>query len=89
MNLMREAYHASGSRIVNYAGLGSGPPSSPGVRRGSMTCGGDAGCGELGAEPGVRGGSFSPRTSTAMSSRVNVSRSSSAAATACSRSMFS
>jgi len=62
-----------------------------GERRGSATGIGAEGAGAalVAGDAGGRGGSFSPRMSTTKSSRVSVSRSSSAAATACSSSRFS
>src|SRR4029077_20814274 len=74
-----------------HAGATSGPPRIGGERRGSATGIGFEGAGAalVTGDAGGRGGSFSPRMSTAMSSRVSVSRSSSAAATACSNSRFS
>src|SRR5262245_30367643 len=60
--------------LTPHAGEGSGPPrSGGGVRFGSST-GVRSGSGD-GAPPGVLGGSCSPLTRIAMSSRVSVSRS--------------
>ena len=76
------------SGISHQAGDGSGPPRNGGVRRGSSAGLGDA-CGVPPLiAPLTRGGNAPPFVRIVMSSRVNVSRSRSAAATACRRSMF-
>ena len=64
-----------------YAGDGSGPPMIGGTRLGSASDGMSVAGAVGGGIVGVRGGSCSPRRSTSISSRVNVSRSNSAAAT--------
>src|ERR1019366_9794037 len=72
----------------DYAGDGSGPPSSGGFTRFGSASGGTAGAAS-GMADGGRGGGCSPLVSRGESARGGVSRSSSAAAIASSSGRFS